>query len=111
MPKKLDYQNIIQQHLNVLERLQSPSGLFRASAQTVDTGYDKAWLRDNFYECLAFVVLNRWDIVAKTYSALLDVFTKYEWKLDAAIANKPVGKHEYIHARYHPETFEEFWED
>ena len=32
-------------------------------------------------------------------------------KIDSAIASKPQHKHEYIHARFNPETFDEFWED
>jgi phosphorylase kinase alpha/beta subunit len=97
--------------MKTLEDLRAPSGLFRASAHTVKTGYDKAWIRDNFYECLAFVILDRWDIVKETYDALLDIFIKHEYKIDHAIKQKPQHKHEYIHARYHPETFDEFWED
>lgn len=111
MLKKVDYQQIIDDHLRVLEQLQAPSGLFRASAADVNTGYDKAWLRDNFYECLAFVVIGRWDVVRSTYEALLDIFLKHEAKIDQAIEQKPDDKQKYIHARYHPETFDEFWEE
>lgn len=111
MPRKINFQQLIDQHLAVLEELRAPSGLFRASKSTVTTGYDKAWLRDNFYECLAFAVLDRWDIVAETYTALLDIFIKHEEKIDHAISEKPDARFKYIHARYHPETFDEFWEE
>ncbi len=111
MPKKIDYKDLIEKHLSILDSLRAPSGLFRASSAEVQTGYDKAWIRDNFYECLAFVLLNRWDIVLKTYNALLKIFIKHEEKIDQAITNKPQDKFEYIHARYHPETFDEFWEE
>jgi len=109
---RLDYEKIIQQHLHTLEKLIDPStGLFMASAQTVTTGYDKAWLRDNFYECLAFEYLDRWDVVNATYRAILDIFLKHEAKIDKAIAKKPNHRDDYIHPRYHPRTFDEFWED
>lgn len=113
MPKnvRIDYDKLIQQHLRILEKLQASSGLFRASAKRVKTGYDKAWLRDNFYECLAFEYAGRWDVVSKTYRAILDIFLKHEYKLDAAILKKPEKKADYIHARFHPDTFDEFWED
>jgi GH15 family glucan-1,4-alpha-glucosidase len=112
MPKtRIDYETLINHHLKVLEDLHAPSGLFRASSQSVQTGYDKAWLRDNFYECLAFEYVGRWDVVQKTYRAILDVFLKHEAKIDQAIAKKPTSAHDYIHPRYHPATFEEFWED
>jgi phosphorylase kinase alpha/beta subunit len=107
----ISYQHLIDQHLKILKELQYTSGLFAASSKKVSTGYEKSWLRDNFYECLAFEVIGDWDTVEKTYDAILDIFLKHEDKVDWAIAKKPEHKHEYIHARFHPETFEEFWED
>ncbi|KXK27379.1 MAG: Glycosyl hydrolases family 15 [candidate division WS6 bacterium OLB20] len=111
MDAKLNYQELMDQHLKILSDLQYASGLFAASSKEVSTGYDKSWLRDNFYECLAFEVLGDWDTVEKTYDAVLSIFLKHESKIDWAIANKPSYRHEYIHARFHPETFEEFWEE
>lgn len=108
---RVDYQKLLNHHLTSLEKLQQRSGLFLASPQSVNTGYDKAWLRDNFYECLAFEYVGRLDIVHKTYRALLDIFLKHEPKIDAAIAKKPENGFEYIHPRYHPDTFDEFWEE
>ena len=110
MPK-LTYKKLIKQHLKILKSLEYESGLFAASRKNVGTGYDKSWLRDNFYECIAFEVINDWDTVEKTYNALLELFLKHEEKINWAIDKKPEHKHEYIHARFHPETFEEFWED
>lgn len=107
---RLSYKEIIDKHLAILKSLQYPSGLFAASDPTVATGYDKSWLRDNFYETIAFEVLGDWDTVEKTYKALLDVFLKHEPKIDWAIENKPTESFQYIHARFHPETFDEFWE-
>jgi len=108
---RIDYEKVINHHLHSLEKLQERSGLFLASPVSVTTGYDKAWLRDNFYECLAFEYAGRWDVVHKTYRAILNIFLKHEDKIDAAIASKPVHSFEYIHPRYHPHTFNEFWEE
>jgi GH15 family glucan-1,4-alpha-glucosidase len=110
MVGRASYDELITQHLTILKGLQYDSGLFAASAKNVGTGYDKSWLRDNFYECLAFEVLDDWDTVERTYHALLQAFLKHEEKIDWAIKQKPKYRHEYIHARVHPETFEEFWE-
>ncbi|MFT7615978.1 MAG: GH15 family glucan-1,4-alpha-glucosidase, partial [Candidatus Woesearchaeota archaeon] len=107
---KLEVEHLIEQHLAVLKGLQYDSGLFAASSKKVGTGYDKSWLRDNFYECIAFEVIKDYETIRKTYRALLDVFKKHEFKLDHAIKAKPKHRHEYIHARIHPETFDEFWE-
>jgi GH15 family glucan-1,4-alpha-glucosidase len=105
------YEKLITQHLKILEDLQYNSGLFAASKKGINTGYDKAWLRDNFYECLAFEVLGDYETVHKTYRAILDIFRKHEFKIDHAISKKPEHTHQYIHPRYHPETFEEYWEE
>jgi phosphorylase kinase alpha/beta subunit len=108
---RIDYEKVIKHHLKNLQNLMEPSGLFLASPTGVETGYDKAWLRDNFYECLAFEYVGQWDVVHTTYRAILNIFLKHEAKIDAAIANKPTNSFEYIHPRYHPETFDEFWEE
>lgn len=105
------YEDLIKRHLSILESLQYESGLFSASSQSVGTGYDKAWLRDNFYECLAFEVLGDYETVHKTYRAILDIFKKHEFKIDHAISKKPEHTHQYIHPRYNPVTFDEFWEE
>lgn len=107
----LTYQRLINQHIKILQNLQYKSGLFAASDKTVGTGYDRSWLRDNFYECLAFQVLGDWTTVERTYDALIAIFLKHEEKIDHAISHKPQARYEYIHARFHPETFDEFWEE
>jgi hypothetical protein len=107
---KLTYDELIEKHTKILENLQYKTGLFAASDPKATTGYDKSWLRDNFYETICFEVLGKWDIVEKTYSAILTLFLKHEDKIDWAIKEKPTESFQYIHARFHPETFEEFWE-
>jgi GH15 family glucan-1,4-alpha-glucosidase len=111
MAKHPIYDKLIAQHLKILEGLQYNSGLFAASQKGVGTGYDKAWLRDNFYECLAFEVVGDLETVRKTYRAILDIFKKHESKIDHAISKKPEHTHQYIHPRYNPETFDEYWEE
>lgn len=109
--KKLNYQHVVKQHLDILKKLEYQSGLFAASKKNVKTGYDKAWLRDNFYECLAFEILGDWKTVQQTYTTILSIFEKHEYKIDYAIMRKPEFTYQYIHARYHPDTFDEFWEE
>lgn len=111
MAKHPMYDKLIEQHLKILQDLQYDSGLFAASKKGVETGYDKAWLRDNFYECLAFEVVGDLGTVHKTYRAILDIFKKHEQKIDHAISKKPEYTHQYIHPRYNPETFDEYWEE
>ncbi len=108
---KLTYQQLIDRHLAILKKLQVDSGLFLASKADVETGYDKSWLRDNFYETVAFEALGDWITVEKTYKAILEIFQKHEEKIDWAIKEKPMETHKRIHARFHPETFNEFWEE
>lgn len=108
---RLTYQQLIDRHLDILKSLEHPSGLFSASKKDTSTGYDKSWLRDNFYETLAFEVMGDWKTVEHTYNAILEIFMRYEPKIDLAIAQKPQYPYQYIHARFHPETFDEFWEE
>lgn len=106
----MDKNERIQRHLNNLRKLTTPTGLFLASSKNVETGYDKAWLRDNVYEALAFEYAGEWDVVQKTYHTLLDIFDKHIDKINWATTNKPFESWQFIHARYNPETLEEFWE-
>jgi len=108
---RLSYQQLIDRHIEILKKLQYDSGLFSASKQDVSTGYDKSWLRDNFYETLAFEIIGDWETVERTYHAILKIFIKHEEKIDWAIEHKPESSYQYIHARFHPETFDEFWEE
>jgi GH15 family glucan-1,4-alpha-glucosidase len=101
---------IVARHLNNLRKLLTPTGLFLASSKNVETGYDKAWLRDNVYEALAFEYAGEWEIVEKDYHTLLDIFDKHIDKINWATTNKPFESWQFIHARYNPETLEEFWE-
>ncbi len=108
---RLTYDELIKKHLKILKSLQYKTGLFAASKKTVKTGYDKSWLRDNFYETIAFEIIGDWKTVERTYNAILKIFLKYEYKIDQAIKEKPVESFKRIHARFNPETFEEFWEE
>jgi phosphorylase kinase alpha/beta subunit len=98
-------------HLEILRSLESPSGLFLASPKGVPTGYDKAWLRDNFYTSLAFEAAGEWERVARLWRAVLDILLRHEDKITAAARERPHASYQYIHARYHPETFDEFWDE
>ncbi|MBU0569814.1 glycoside hydrolase family 15 [Patescibacteria group bacterium] len=108
---RLTYEDLIKKHLKILKSLQYKTGLFAASKKDVSTGYDKSWLRDNFYETIAFEVIGDWKTVEQTYRAILYIFLKHEEKIDLAIKEKPRETSQYIHARFNPETFDEFWEE
>ncbi len=107
----MQIEDILEKHLDNIRKLQSPSGLFLASRSDVSTGYNKAWLRDNFYTCLAFEEIEDWDTVKSVWKALIGIFVKHKNKISWAVKNKPHHTYQYIHARYNPETFEEFWEE
>ncbi len=108
---RLTYEDLIKKHVQILRNLRTKTGLFLASKKGVSTGYDKSWLRDNFYETIAFEIIGDWKTVEKTYSSILKLLLKHEHKIDDAIKNKPVASNEYIHARFDPDTFDEFWEE
>lgn len=101
----------IEHHIAVLRTLQTPSGLFTAAPNGVSTGYNKAWLRDVFFMTLAFEAIDDMETVRKAAKALLGIICKHQDKIDWAIKHKPLESWQFIHARYNPETFEEYWEE
>lgn len=107
----IDIDAEIAAHLTELRKLQKPSGVFTASAHDVATGYDKAWLRDIYFVTLGFLETGELEVVQKAAKALLSVFVKHGEKIDWAIAHKPHETWQRIHARFNPETFEEYWEE
>lgn len=107
----IDFDAEIVAHLNQVRRLQKPSGVFTASAHNVATGYDKAWLRDIYFMTLGFLETGEMDVVQKAAKALLLLFVKHQEKINWAIEHKPHETWQRIHARFHPETFEEYWEE
>ena len=108
---RLTYEQLIKKHVSILKGLRTKSGLFLASKKGVSTGYDKSWLRDNFYETIAFEIIGDWKTVERTYRSILNIFLKYEEKIDWAIKEKPRETYKRIHARFNPDTFDEFWEE
>jgi len=107
----IDFKSEIDRHLDVIRKLERAPGIFTASAHTVNTGYDKAWLRDIYFIVLSFLETGDLETVRRSARSLLDVFLKHKDKINWAIENKPNETWQYIHARFHPETFEEFWEE
>jgi len=93
-----------------IRRLKYQTGVFGAAALNVDTGYNKAWIRDNVYMALGLAKIDTKEAVS-ALQGLFDVMLKHEYKIDWAIREKPDDKYKYIHARFHPVTFEEFHED
>lgn len=106
-----DFDAEIKQHLDMVRSLQKPSGVFTAAAFDVETGYDKAWLRDIYFMTLGFLETGEIETVQKAAKALLKLFVKHQDKINWAIQHKPHAAWQYIHARFHPETFEEYWEE
>lgn len=89
--------------LLIMDKLRLPNDMYLAS-----TGeqYKFIWLRDSFYIVHAYLHKSC-DRYMKTYHAILDMFKRYEEKLDYHIEHKPTEKWQYIHARYHADTFTE----
>ena len=106
-----DFAAEIKQHLDVVRSLQKPTGVFTASAHDVATGYDKAWLRDIYFMTLGFLETGELEVVQRAAKAFLILFVKHKDKINWAIEHKPHYAWQYIHARFHPETFEEYWEE
>jgi len=105
-----DFAAEIEKRLANVRALQAPSGLFMASAPDVKTGYNKAWLRDNYFMTLGFQACDEWEPVHAAGKGLLQILRKHQDKIKWAIENDPQEAWQFIHARYHPETLEEYHE-
>ena len=108
---EINFDAEIAQHLDNIRALEKRPGIYTAAAHDVGTGYDRAWLRDLYFIVLSFLEVGDIETVQRSARALLDVFLKHQDKIDWAIEHKPHEAWQYIHARFHPETFEEFWEE
>lgn len=106
-----NFDSAIKWHLDQVRKLRAPTGLFTASAHDVATGYNKAWLRDIYFMTLGFKYTGEVDVVRDAAKALLKILAKHKEKITWAVHNKPFETWQYIHARYNPETFEEYWEE
>ena len=100
---------VIEKSSQLLRNLQHKEGLFVA-APIDKTGYSKAWIRDNIYASLGVEFIDKKSLI-KTINRLFDIFLKHEYKIDWAIKEKPKYAYQYIHARYNPETLDEYPED
>jgi phosphorylase kinase alpha/beta subunit len=60
---------------------------------------------------LGFLETGDLKTVKAAATALLAVFVKHQDKINWAIDHKPHETWQRIHARFHPETFEEYWEE
>ncbi|MEX2515156.1 MAG: glycoside hydrolase family 15 protein [Candidatus Paceibacterota bacterium] len=110
LPKNFNFDDEIKKRLANVKTLQASSGLFMASAPDVKTGYNKAWLRDNYFMTLGFQVCEEWEPARDAGKALLKVLCKHQDKIKWAIENEPQEAWQYIHARYNPVTLEEYHE-
>ena len=99
-----------EKHFTLLLSLRYESGFFSAAKKDVWTGYDKAWLRDNFYVALALHELGEEELLLGIYRAFINVLLQHESKIDHAINQKPQFAYQYIHPRYSAQTLDELWE-
>ncbi len=109
--ENFDFDSATKWHLDQVRKLRAPTGLFTASASDVTTGYNKAWLRDIYFMTLGFKYAGEMDVVKDAAKALLQILAKHKEKIMWAVNNRPQETWQYIHARYNPETFEEYWEE
>lgn len=91
---------MIKKSLKYLRKLQTEQGLFRASNPDVTTGYDRIWIRDNVYIGLAFEAVGDSLTAQNLYHGLLDLFIKFEAKIDDVIEFNPPEDYKRLHPLY-----------
>ena len=110
MSKTIKSINLKLRSRRILKNLMYDTGLFAASSKNVSTGYNVAWIRDNIYQANGMETFD-FEGAIKTYHALFEIFKKHVYKIDWASREKPDARYKYIHARYDPNTLEEFWDE
>lgn len=98
---------MVKERIQKLLKYQTPSGLFVASPSH-ETGYNKAWLRDNCYVALAFLECGEYELAKSVLRAILRIFHLHRKKIQWAVDNYPHESWQYIHARYNADTLGEF---
>jgi len=106
----VDLKNLKEKSLEVLYKSLTPTGAVRASIAE-DSGYNACWIRDGYWVATALAKEN--PVVAiNFYHWVLNVFKKYEWKLDKMIKYPElVAENEVIHPKFdeNGNEFDEEW--
>lgn len=94
---------MLKQSYDILDQLRMPHGLYIAST---GSDYHHVWIRDSIYMSLPY--LNKsCNTYEKAFHTMLDIFLKYEWKIDIHTRQKPHLMYEYIHPRYSKDGLDE----
>jgi len=96
--------------LGGMEKLQRISGAFTAAPSG---DYRACWLRDHLYCVFTYFYLGDFEKLQKGVWVVFDIFHKYRGKIEKAICQPPCSRnvHEFIHAKYDPDTFNEITND
>ncbi|MFC0471509.1 glycoside hydrolase family 15 protein [Halalkalibacter kiskunsagensis] len=92
----------LQESYQLLTQLRQPNHLYLASQSKE---YHYFWIRDAVYMSLPYMT-KKCDTFTKTMQAILDVFRRYEWKINIHTKQRPQAVYEYLHARYSPDGYE-----
>src|SRR5690606_25903453 len=95
--------DFVKRSYEILDSLRLPHGLYLASSSK---DYEFVWLRDSFYEVLPYLYTDC-DRYEKTYHCVLDLFKRYESRIDTCIKHKPNLPMEYFHIRFEATKVEE----
>jgi len=90
--------------LSGLEALRTSQGVFCAAASKA---YTACWIRDQLYSTLPYYYLGEFGEFRKGIWIVFDIFHKHKNKIEHIICHPPKYGHEFIHAKFHPETLEE----
>lgn len=90
--------------LREMEKLRRPSGAFIA-APSLD--YYACWLRDHLYTSFCYYYLGEFQKLREGIWIVFDILQKHRGKIDNIICSPPHNPHDFLHAKYNPDTLEE----
>jgi phosphorylase kinase alpha/beta subunit len=91
-----------------LELLRKPNGVFIAAS---GDDYNACWIRDQLYATLTYFYTGETRKFIEGVRVVFDILGRSQEKIERAICHMPQHGGDYIHAKYHAETFDEVTND
>lgn len=91
-----------------LEKLRGDTGVICAAPSNE---YSSCWIRDQLYSTFAYYYTGDHKKFREGVWVVFDILHKHTEKIEYTICYPPVYGHEYIHAKFHPHTYDEITKD
>lgn len=91
-----------------LEKLRNGDGAFKAASSD---DYNACWIRDQLYANFAYFYLGETEKFSTGIRVVFDILEKSKKKIEQATCQTPSAGHEFIHAKFDADTYNEITND